>query len=158
MEARQAHPWNCDFNYSHNFLLRLPFGPEYSPVPFAFVFADTLYLSVAAFDMGRLKINIIYRVLIILLFFPIFKFFLVLVYCQACYQSYSILERDNIVHMLYFLLPPILYFLITAGNLKLFIKLRREEEGGAFNLLNSILIFLALFFLFCSIIPAICLA
>ena len=131
------------------FILRLPFGNEYPTVPVAFVFADTLYFSVVAFDMGRLKINIIFRALIILLFFPIFKFFVFLVYCQACYQSYCyIFWRDNTVHMLYFLLPPILYFLITAGSLKLFIRLRREKEGGAFNLLDSILIFLAFFLLF----------
>lgn len=141
------------------FILRLPFGNEYPPVPVAFVFADTLYFSVVAFDMGRLKINIIFRALIILLFFPIFKFFVFLVYCQACYQSYCyIFWRDNTVHMLYFLLPPILYFLITAGSLKLFIRLRREKEGGAFNLLNSILIFLVFSLLFCLIITAICLA
>ena len=137
------------------FILRLPFGNEYPPVPVAFVFADTLYFSVVAFDMGRLKINIIFRALIILLFFPIFKFFVFLAYCQACYQSYCyIFWRDNTVHTLYFLLPPILYFLITAGSLKLFIRLRREKEGGAFNLLDSILIFLAFFLLFCLLLPA----
>ena len=137
------------------FILRLPFGNEYPPVPVAFVFADTLYFSVVAFDMGRLKINIIFRALIILLFFPIFKFFVFLLYCHACYQSYCyIFWRDNTVHMLYFLLPPILYFLITAGSLKLFIRLRREKEGGAFNLLDSILIFLAFFLLFSLLLPA----
>ena len=74
------------------------------------------------------------------------------------YQSYYILEDGNIIHMLYFLLPPILYFLITAGSLKLFIRLRREREGGAFSLLNSSLIFLVFSLLFCLIITAICLA
>ncbi len=137
------------------FLIRLPFGIEYPPVPVAFVFADTLYFSVVAFDMGRLKINIIFRALIILLFFPIFKFFVFLVYCQACYQSYCyIFWRDNTVHMLYFLLPPILYFLITAGSLKLFIRIRRETEGGTFNLRDSILMFLKVFILFCLLLPA----
>ena len=137
------------------FILRLPFGNEYPPVPVAFVFADTLYFSVAAFDMGRLKINIIFRALIILLFFPIFKFFVFLVYCQARYQSYCYIHwRDNTVHMPYFLLPPILYFLITAGSLKLFIRIRRETEGGTFNLRDSILIFLAFFLLFSLLLPA----
>ena len=141
------------------FLIRLPFGIEYTPVPVAFVFADTLYFSVVAFDMGRLKINIIFRALIILLFFPIFKFFVITQVCYPMYyQSYYILEDGNIIHMLYFLLPPILYFLITSRNLELFIRLRREREGGAFSLLNSILIFLVFFLLFCLIITAICLA
>ena len=72
------------------FILRLPFGNEYPPVPVAFVFADTLYFSVVAFDMGRLKINIIFRALIILLFFPIFKFFVFLVCCIFCFRRYYI--------------------------------------------------------------------
>ena len=67
------------------FLLRLPFGPEHSPVPLAFMLADTLYFSVAAFDMGRLRINIILRVLIISLFFPITKLLVILTCNQDCY-------------------------------------------------------------------------
>lgn len=142
-----------------SFLLALPFGREYGLIPFAFVIVDMLYFSIALLDIERLKISIIFRILIMLLFFPILKFFVITQVCYPMYyQSYYILEDGNIIHMLYFLLPPILYFLITSRNLELFIRLRREEEGGAFDLLNSILIFLVLFFLFCFIMPAICLA
>lgn len=124
------------------FLLRLPFGSECGPIPFAFVIADMLYFSVAAFDMERLKINAIFRVLIILLFFPVFKILAILVFNFECYPIHAIFKSGNIVHMLYFLLPPILYFLITARNLKLFIKLRRERKNGYLRPTNLILIFL----------------
>ena len=141
------------------FLLRLPFGPEYDTIPFAFVIVDMLYFSIALLDIERLKISIIFRILIMLLFFPILKFFVITQVCYPMYyQSYYILEDGNIIHMLYFLLPPILYFLITSRNLELFIRLRREREGGAFSLLNSSLIFLVFFLLFGLIVPAICLA
>ena len=141
------------------FLIRLPFGPEYDTIPFAFVIVDMLYFSIALLDIERLKISIIFRILIMLLFFPILKFFVITQVCYPMYyQSYYILEDGNIIHMLYFLLPPILYFLITSRNLELFIRLRREREGGAFSLLNSSLIFLVCFFLFCFIISDICLA
>ncbi len=124
------------------FILRLPFGRECGFIPFAFVIADMLYFSVAAYDMERLKINVFFRVLIILLFFPVSKILAILVFNFKCYPIHTIFESGNIGHILYFLFPPILYFLVTARNLKLFIKLRRERKHGPLRPINLILIFL----------------
>lgn len=139
------------------FIIRLPFGREYGFIPFAFVIADMLYFSVAAYDMERLKINVFFRVLIILLFFPVCKILAILVFNFECYPIHAIFKSGNMVHMLYFLLPPILYFLITARNLKLFIKLRRERKNGYLRPTNLILIFLLLLLAVSALtIPILC--
>lgn len=54
--------------------------------------------------------------------------------------------------MLYFLLPPLLYFLITARNLELFIRLRKEKEGRGLNLFNSFLLLLVLIVLYTCLV------
>lgn len=68
-----------------SFLLALPFGREYSLIPFAFFITDMFYFIFAAEDMARLKINIGFRVLIISLFFPITKLLVILTCNQDCY-------------------------------------------------------------------------
>lgn len=68
-----------------SFSLALPFGREYGLIPFAFFITDMFYFIFAAEDMARLKINIGFRVLIILLFFPITKLLVILTCNQDCY-------------------------------------------------------------------------
>ena len=133
-----------------SFLLGLPFGREYGLIPFAFLITDMFYFTFAAEDMGRLKINIGFRVLIILLFFPITKLLAIIIYNRIYYPLHPVFESSNIVHI-YFLLPPLLYFLITARNLKLFVKLRRERKNDTLEPLKFVFAFMLVFLWICAI-------